>query len=167
MLSTISQHVTTTLRRQGPATSAASFNRTLNCLNKKYWNQQRAFSTGQDPFITLGVSKDDKYVAIKRTFLKLAMKHHPDTASFDSEEEKKKGVEKFMRIRSAFESIVEAEDGYSEIVKAKGDDDDFNNWFYAETGYEAPNPFDFQLDPDTLREIAEMREVNHNGGLDR
>eukprot|EP00592_Proboscia_alata_P008675 CAMPEP_0194355948 /NCGR_PEP_ID=MMETSP0174-20130528/3790_1 /TAXON_ID=216777 /ORGANISM="Proboscia alata, Strain PI-D3" /LENGTH=154 /DNA_ID=CAMNT_0039125435 /DNA_START=161 /DNA_END=625 /DNA_ORIENTATION=- len=95
------------------------------------------------------------------------MKHHPDTASFDSEEEKKKGVEKFMRIRSAFESIVEAEDGYSEIVKAEGDDDDFNNWFYAETGHEAPNPFDFQLDPDTLREIAEMREVNHNGGLDR
>lgn len=172
MISVISQNVTTTLRRQ--VVPARNFAVTFRMLRKyaiqKHWNQEtqhRFYSTGQDPFEILGVSKEDKYIAIKRTFLKLAMKNHPDTASFESEEEKAKSVERFMFIRSAFESIVETEDGYAEIAKKKGDDSSFESWFYEETGHEAPDPFSFQLDPDTLREVAEMREVNQNGGLDR
>ena len=45
------------------------------------------------------------------------------------------------------------------------DDREFDSWFKEETGHHAP--FMFEMDIETMREVAEMTESNEGGGLDR
>ena len=101
------------------------------------------------------------------------MRHHPDVAGEEDPDEKNKSAEKFMRARKAFDSIVEVHDGMSalrEDVEADKNlndmmsDEEFDSWFLNETGHS--NPFNFDIDPKTMREVADMTE-KMGGGLDR
>ena len=84
-------------------------------------------------------------------------------------------AELFHRIRTAFESLMEdPETGIAirrpvpEDEKASGiwkDNEEFDSWFKAETGYNAP--FMFEMDPETMREVAAVTENLEGGGLDR
>jgi len=120
------------------------------------------------PYIALGVQKGVEYKIVKKAFLKLAMKHHPDTAGHDTEDLKKKAVEIFMKVRTAFEAIVELPDGSSGLKSEHVKDghgvghDEFDTWFKTETGL---NPFDLNLDAETLKEVADASASQ--AGLDR
>jgi DnaJ-class molecular chaperone len=79
---------------------------------------QRFFSTGSCPFKVLQVSRGSTYAEAKKSFLKVAMHHHPDTIQqrLDPDDEHyeetlKKSVDKFMTARKAFEGLVEGDDG--------------------------------------------------------
>ena len=113
----------------------------------------------------------------KTTFLKIAMSNHPDVLnqrmdkdSDDYEKEMKNAVDQFMKARSAFESLVEGPDGKcilrieAEAVEDMMNDDQFDAWFENETGFS--NPYQFDLDPKTMREVAAATETM-GGGLDR
>jgi hypothetical protein len=132
-----------------------------------------------DPFQVLGLEKSKKvtdddasegilYATVKRTFLKIAMTHHPDTSTADTPEEVSKHREIFLAARKAFEAIVEGSNGIailrSESEKhknTKDDDHDFEAWFQNETGHSMP-----YMDMKTMKEVAEMTETV-GGGLDR
>jgi len=127
---------------------------------------------GLCPFQTLGLSSKIEYKIVKKQFLKLALLHHPDTAVADKEDSKGKAeaVEMFMRVRKAFEQIIELEDGMAGLRSEKDsrgmmEGEEFNNWFYDETGRYAPDPFDLNLSPETLQEVADASA--QQAGLDR
>ena len=79
-----------------------------------------------------------------------------------------------MRCRSALESIVECETTGKcllradvEEVKARTmSDEEFDSWFQEETGHQSP--FQFKIDPATMREVASMHDdMAGSHGLDR
>jgi hypothetical protein len=127
-------------------------------------------STSTCPFQILGLPKQTEYRVVKKQFLKLALKHHPDTAVTNKGDKKAmaKAIELFMNVRKAFEQIIELEDGIAGIrtnSEKSMDGKEFNNWFYRETGKYAPDPFDLNLSPETLQEVAEASASQ--AGLDR
>jgi hypothetical protein len=135
-------------------------------LNACVFTRQFARQTFNCPYQQLNVEKEAEYKVVKKAFLRLAMENHPDTAGHDSEKSKKKALNIFMKARSAFESIVEMPDGGSGL-KSEHDGhgmegDEFDSWLKSETGL---NPFDLNLDADTLKEIADASASQ--AGLDR
>ena len=125
------------------------------------------------PYRTLNISKDATYAQAKKNFLKIAMKHHPDTVGNDCEETRQKSQNIFMKCRAALESFVECDDTgkcvlKSDIVeeKSKMSNEEFDDWFKEETGHN--NPFQFDLDPSVMREVADtMTDMEGSHGLDR
>lgn len=166
----------------------------LSCDNtdvgcRRYFATHRSAQGGTCPFNTLGLPKTStSYVEVKARFLELAMKHHPDTANSDSNPEKK-NINKFISIRSAFEAIVEGDDGdailrhdyelYQNVVGGDDDsrptrsmsDEEFDTWFHEQTGHKVPYNYDElanrHIDPAVLREVAELTEGMSQGGLDK
>ena len=135
----------------------------------------RALKKAVCPFHILGISSESTYAVVKKSFLKIAMQHHPDVVGELEGAEKQKSVDLFMKSRQAFESIVEVEGGMAalreEVELEKGlkkqskmSDEEFDAWFLDETGHN--NPFSFDIDPATMREVAEMTDTI-GGGLDR
>jgi DnaJ domain len=118
---------------------------------------------GIDAFAVLGVTRSHKYVAVKSAFLQIAMKHHPDTVTADTEDERESSKEIFVAARKAFEAIVAGPDGLAILKSETADyvDEDLDQWFKSETGYDMPF-----MDAATMKEVAEMTE-SVGGGLDR
>lgn len=132
--------------------------------------------SGADPFRTLKIPKDAKYAHAKKAFLKIAMRHHPDTVGNDCEETQAKSREIFVRCRKALESLVECDDTGGCLLRSEVErqgasersmsDEEFDSWFEEETGHH--NPFQFDLDPSVMREVASMHDdMAGSHGLDR
>ena len=125
------------------------------------------------PYRTLNIPKDTTYVHAKKSFLKIAMKHHPDSVGNDCEKTQQKSQSIFMKCRAAYESLVECEDTGNAILKSEAEEvsrsmtnEEFDNWFEKETGHN--NPFAFDLDPKVMREVADMHsDMEGSHGLDR
>lgn len=120
----------------------------------------------KDPFSVLGVSRTQTFVSVKRAFLQIAMKHHPDTtAATATTAERDANKTVFVEARKAFEAMVACPEGLA-ILKTEAADyveeeDGLDDWFKAETGYDMPF-----MDAATMKEVAEMTETV-GGGLDR
>jgi hypothetical protein len=117
-----------------------------------------------DPYAVLGVSPDIKYAMVEKTFIRIAMKHHPDTAEASTPEQEDEHKEIFMAARSAFEMLEECPVEGLAILRSESDlltDDDLDVWFKDETGFDMPF-----MDPQTMKEVAEITE-KLGGGLDR
>jgi hypothetical protein len=142
-------------------------------------------SLGQDnPFKILRLHEGvTLYKDAKKKFLKIAMSNHPDVLSSrqaggDDEDasssakgdddgmtlEERKEI--FIRARVAFERLAEDPNDGLAILKEDLDDamENFDSWFQSETGL--TTPFQFDLDPQTMKEVAAMTE-EIGGGLDR
>ena len=123
----------------------------------------------QNPFRILGVPDSILYKDVKKKFLQIAMTNHPDTIPGDlTDEEKEKMRDTFINARIAFEALCEdAVDGTA-MHKDDIDEEDamanFDSWFKSETGFDTP--FQFDMDPETMKEVASMTETI-GGGLDR
>jgi hypothetical protein len=124
----------------------------------------------KDPFRILGLSASEKisYTAVKQLFIKIAMQHHPDTTSAETEEERNRHRDIFMQARKAFEDIVEGPDGMA-VVRSDDnadndwDDDSLNEWFQQESG-----GFDMPfMDVQTRKEVSRVMEEMGSVGLDR
>ncbi|KAL3913521.1 MAG: hypothetical protein SGARI_000614 [Bacillariaceae sp.] len=85
-----------------------------------------------NPFDILGIPRDSSADTVKRKFLQLALRHHPDTST-----DQKSNPDTFVKIREAFEQIKD------DLVKRGVDGEDmtswlseeeFDAWFYEETG---------------------------------
>jgi hypothetical protein len=124
------------------------------------------------PFKTLNIPKESKYSHAKKSFLKIAMKHHPDTVGNDCKETQQKSQIIFMKCRKALESLEECPDTGIAILKTTADlkrsmsNEEFDEWFEEETGHR--QPFAFDLDPKVMREVADMHnDMEGSHGLDR
>ena len=100
------------------------------------------------------------------------MKHHPDTVGNDCEETKSKSQHIFMSCRKALESLEECPQTGLAILKTEAElkrsmsNEEFDTWFEEETGHQTP--FQFDLDPKVMREVASMHsEMEGSHGLDR
>lgn len=62
----------------------------------------------KDYYKTLGVARDADDDAIKKSYRKLAMKHHPDKVKSTSESERKRSEEKFKDAAEAYEVLSDA-----------------------------------------------------------
>eukprot|EP00551_Chaetoceros_affinis_P007678 CAMPEP_0203665996 /NCGR_PEP_ID=MMETSP0090-20130426/3130_1 /ASSEMBLY_ACC=CAM_ASM_001088 /TAXON_ID=426623 /ORGANISM="Chaetoceros affinis, Strain CCMP159" /LENGTH=174 /DNA_ID=CAMNT_0050529759 /DNA_START=569 /DNA_END=1093 /DNA_ORIENTATION=+ len=114
------------------------------------------------------------------------MANHPDTigqrieVDGDSNDGKNKekydailaeSVEIFRKAKVAFEMLAEGDDGRCILRAVKEaeeemtmNDEQFDAWFLNETGHSSPYQFD--LDPQTMREVAEAAETM-GGGAER
>ena len=144
--------------------------RTLYANAKSNFQQEgRALKkrTKSGPFSVLGVSSEEQYSAVKRNFLELAMKHHPDTSKARTKDEEAMSREIFIAAREAFEAIVEGPKGVA-VLRTESDkkweEEELNNWFRQESGgFDIP-----YMDPQSMKEVAEMTNtVGGQGGLDR
>jgi hypothetical protein len=107
------------------------------------------------------------YKDAKKKFLRIAMKNHPDTISGDvSDQEREQMRDTFISARMAFESLAEDPSDGTAILAEELDEAmaNFDSWFEAETGLNTP--FQFAMDPATMKEVASMTE-KIGGGLDR
>ena len=103
------------------------------------------------------------------------MKHHPDIVGNDCEQMRKKSQEIFMKSRVALEMLVECGDTGKCLLRSEVErverswtmsNEEFDSWFEKETGHQ--NPFQFDLDPQLMREVASMHEsMEGSHGLDR
>jgi hypothetical protein len=134
----------------------------LRFISKK--RKKQLLQPKDDPFAVLGVARTESYSDVKRTFLQIAMKHHPDTTAAGTEGEREANKDVFVAARKAFEAIVAGPGGLA-ILKSESADhveeDDLDQWFKNETGYDMPF-----MDAKTMKEVAEMTE-SVGGGLDR
>jgi len=142
------------------------------------WIQFRCFDSrkirkrakAKDPFKVLQVKEKAMYKDVKTKFLKIAMHNHPDLHSSSdlSETDKDTMRNTFIDARIAFELLAEDTDGMVVLKAEKIDDEEsnFDSWFHNETGLK--NPFDVDLDPQTMKEIAEtVEKMGGDQGLDR
>ena len=130
--------------------------------------KKRKANKKDNPFKVLNIPEGATlYKDAKKKFLRIAMKNHPDTISGDvSEEDRNKMRDIFIRARIAFESLAEDPmDGMAILAEDLEDAmENFDSWFKSETGFETP--FQFDMDPETMKEVAAMTETI-GGGLDR
>jgi hypothetical protein len=115
----------------------------------------------------LSLSVSSNYEEVKGTFLKLALRHHPDKTGENS-------VDEFIRYRTAFETIRKATNKHKQRPNNEDDDDedddmaaDWNDeemqtWFYEETG----EFLSFQMDQDTIDEVIKAFTTLSPGGRD-
>jgi hypothetical protein len=133
---------------------------------KEYYKLRR--TKEECPFFTLGLTEEPHpkdiqvdFTTVKRTFLRVAMSHHPDTTDHDDDDESR---EIFIKARKAFEAIVEGPGGLA-ILRSESDahqeEENMDAWFRAETGHDMPF-----MDAATMKEVAEMTDTV-GGGLDR
>jgi len=144
-----------------------------------------ALPEGKCPFSILKLPREGTpYSSVKKTFLKIAMKYHPDVLDTQLQNQEmtpkerdklqKEGMDIFLQCRAAFEAIVALPCGTAasrleveaqkEMFGEEMTDEEFDAWFMDETGHNTP--FQVDLDPKTMREVAEMNETV-GGGLDR
>ena len=140
------------------------------------------------PFVTLGIPRSSSYATVKARFIKLAMKLHPDIVEKQKKEatlnnNTTRTADKFIAVRTAFEAIVESDDGtavlregyeYAEAAESKKTglrEEEFEAWFHEETGHRVPYNYDDMstrhIDPAILREVAAVTEGMSQGGLDK
>eukprot|EP00934_Nitzschia_sp_Nitz4_P001280 Nitzschia sp. Nitz4//scaffold322_size40381//18114//18731//NITZ4_007562-RA/size40381-processed-gene-0.22-mRNA-1//-1//CDS//3329547833//1280//frame0 len=114
-----------------------------------------------NPFDILGIPKNSSYDDVKKHFLQLALKHHPDLSG-DEEGD----VEMFIRIRQAFEQIRETDCGGAAVSGEESymSDQEFEVWFHEETGHQDVL---FRMDITTRREVIDIANSQSQGGLDR
>lgn len=123
----------------------------------------------QNPFGILGIPKNSTYQTVKRRFIELALKHHPDTSQRDENDyDEKDGAEVFIQLREAFESIRENSDGTARLANSGEDsswtNDEFQAWFYDETGHQ---DIMFKMDLKTRKDVIDIANHQAQGGLDK
>ena len=122
---------------------------------------QRLFSSC--PFQVLGISKTASYSEVKKAFVQLALKHHPDTATDKSRQDDNT----FSQIREAFESITD-DNGRATVRNNKTSsiwtDESLDSWLYQETGHHL---LAFSMDANTRRQVTHVHETMAPGGLDK
>jgi hypothetical protein len=135
-----------------------------------YRKTQKKTKTPENPFKILKIPEGATlYKDAKKKFLQIAMSNHPDTISSQDEvtdEERDRMKETFIQARRAFERLAEDPMDGTAILKEDLQDaiENFDSWFQSETGL--ATPFQFDLDPQTMKEVATMTETI-GGGLDR
>ena len=123
------------------------------------------------------------YEEVRVAFRELALKHHPDTnngRNNNSNDSNSSAKEEFTRIRQAFESIMEGPNGmailrdgdvsYSTISTYDDENesndtttnDNYNSFQDEQNGYLHPS-----INPQILREVANVAEEMNPGGLDK
>ena len=132
------------------------------------------------------------YKEVQMAFRKLALRHHPDTASSrqhgdDTDHNGRMMSYSFTEIREAFEAIIEGPNG--EAILRKNDDytssfqhnaqyrdndkeDNNNEMDINSNNNNRPPPHDSDmfhssLNPQILREVAQVAEEMNPGGLDK
>ena len=144
-------------------------------------SQYPKIKDGKTPFDILGVPKNSTYDFVKRRFIELAMKTHPDVISSSPsssndhndanvDENKRDAADEFIRLRQAFEAIREdLDDGTARLTTDGEDnnvawsDDNYRAWFYEETGHQDVM---FKMDLATRKEVIDIA-TQSQGGLDK
>ena len=133
------------------------------------------FSYKDNPFKILGIPSDSSFDHVKQTFVQLALKKHPDVEGGSADD--------FMKLRTAFESIVQAEKDKPGINKNRQggrnsrssnnsggleeeedfDPNDWQTWFRRRTGMDVA----FDMTESTLREMIHSYKTMAQGGKDK
>jgi anthranilate/para-aminobenzoate synthase component I len=157
-----------TLNRTGAVSAQTVLN--FQSVQVRHFDARKKRKTKRqkDPFKIFGIPEASLYKDAKKKFLQIAMKNHPDTHNEDmTEEEKDEMQEIFINSRIAFKALVEDSDGTAILVEDAEDAmENFDSWFKSETGLDTP--FQFDLDPETMKEVAKMtEEIGGDVGMDR
>lgn len=147
----------------------------------------------EDPYVVLGVSRNNSYTEVKTAFVEQALKHHPDRSYYDNSNNssnansKETGTAMFIRVREAFEKIVNdhktgaagtpAERTTTDARKGSQDSDpawpdeaptwssdaEFREWFRHETS----KHLTFEMCDKTRAEVIHVYKTMSQGGKDK
>lgn len=112
-----------------------------------------------NPYDVLGIPRDSSADTVKRKFLQLAMRHHPDTnrhsddsLTHDSSKNMANNTtDTFVKIREAFERIKQDFKNNNSDTNSSSSwltEEEFDAWFYEETGQ--------KMDATTRREVMHV-----------
>jgi len=120
-----------------------------------FFSTRPAFT--ENPYTVLKIPVTSNFERVQKTFLRLALEHHPDkTGQSDS-------VEKFIRIRQAFEIIRAEATGKDKVgTDSTLNDKELQSWLYEETG----EFLSFQMDYSTRQEVIKAYATLAPGGRD-
>mmetsp|Transcript_32328 Transcript_32328/g.48474 ORF Transcript_32328/g.48474 Transcript_32328/m.48474 type:complete len:239 (+) Transcript_32328:90-806(+) len=140
---------------------------------------------------TMSISSTTSYKEVQLAFRQLALRHHPDTASSQQQHGDGDGTDhnsamvssSFTDIREAFEAIIEGPNGEAILRKDNDYTSSFNQnaryrdkdeYKYNNNDNKRPPPHDsdlfhssLDLDPQILREVAQVAEEMNPAGLDK
>jgi len=139
----------------------------------------------------MSISSTTSYKEVQLAFRQLALRHHPDTASSQQhgdgdETDHNNGAmvsSSFADIREAFEAIIEGPNGEAILRKNNDYTSSFNHQnaryrdkdeYKYNNNNKRPQPHDsdlfhssLDLDPQILREVAQVAEEMNPAGLDK
>jgi hypothetical protein len=159
---------------QSPDPTFSDINHNSCCMisqrsfsSEKGYYKTRKREKKVNPHAVLGVSLNEKFAAVRKSFIRIAMKHHPDTAEKGATpKEEEESRETFMAARSAMDMLTECPELGIAILRSESElaaAENVDVWFKDETGYDMP-----YMDPQTMKEVAEMTEkIGGGAGLDR
>lgn len=126
-------------------------------LRSQWSSCSREFSTRNgNPYAVLGIPTSSSFEEVQSTFLRLALKHHPDkTGQADS-------VDDFVRMRQAFETIRATALGKDLDKEEAWSDEELQNWLHTETG----EFLSFKMDYQTRQECIKAYATLAPGGRD-
>ncbi|KAG7364809.1 DnaJ domain containing protein [Nitzschia inconspicua] len=155
--------------RASPSCHSCQFFSSYHNDSNNWQRRQRSSLNNQfrikqtNPYDVLGIPRDSSVDTVKRKFLQLALRHHPDTnrhSSDDSNRSLKSNTDTFVKIRQAFERIKQDFSSRRDIDAATSSsswftEEEFDSWFYEETGQ--------KMDASTRREVMHV----YRSGLTR
>lgn len=107
---------------------------------------------GNNPYAILGIKQGSDFKVVKQAFLQAAMQYHPDLKDDKCDEQ-------FIRIRQAFEQIVNKDDESNIFVNDK----DLEPYFRHHTR----EFLAFDMDESTRKEVISVYENMSRGGNDK
>lgn len=135
--------------------------------NRTFSSKRYRTFDGENPYLVLGVPVDSSYEIVKVTFLKQAMKYHPDRS-----DNKTKDSAAFVRARHAFEQIMDDhkngrtksnDQSWQDTSTKWNSDDEFNDWFHRET----TGHVSFSMCEKTRQEVIQVYKTLSHGGRDK
>lgn len=120
---------------------------------------QSSIPTFQEAYTTLGISKRATSEEIKRSFIELALRYHPDRADGHQE--------RFVEIRQAFEELClknDSDSGDSSSSPPCGwSQHDLKQWYQQQTG----DFLTFDMSEATRKEVIHVYRTMSAGGKDK
>lgn len=119
----------------------------------------------KNPHAVLGVSAQATVAEIKRSFIQLALEHHPDRASGSS------SPDRFIQIRQAFEELIQRSNnnhnGSSNDAPSGWSSEELQDWWSHQDESVTKDFLTFEISETTRQEVIRVYRTMSAGGKDK
>jgi hypothetical protein len=129
------------------------------------------FKRNHCPHSILGVSKQASLAEVKRSFIQLALEHHPDRAEANGSAPSQSSPDRFIQIRQAFEELIGKSNNSSHRQRTstpKGwSPDELQDWWKSQDEAATKDFLTFEMSDATRQEVIQVYRTMSAGGKDK